>query len=1038
MKKNITNIRNFRTLNKKNKIANTQIVNENDIEDYLTRFNLNKNIRNYKRAKRVLRKQIKDKESKIGKEISGSVSAQNWAIVYGKQRLGGVYSFIHTQGSGNQNLQLVLTITGHEINSLNKIFFDGEEVIFGGGFPSNATAPTKYVNKVYAQVNLGSDSQTALSQLVADSPTFWTSDHRQRGRSHVYLKLSYDSNTYSSGLPDIVFEIEGKKLYDPRTTLTTYSTNSALVLLDYLINSSYGLNINLSEIDLTLVETAADICDETVTIISGGFENRYTCNTTFYSNETPKKIIESILTSMSGDLVYENGKWRMYAGSYRAPTLSLTENDILGEVSLQTKFSRRDQFNSIRGTYISSENFYEETDFPIVKNSFYKQQDNNEEVIEDIILPCTITGSMAQRLAKIELEDIRQGIVLEVTCKLRAYQLSVGDSVYFSFSQLGFTNKIFKVIESELITEEEDTGFIIAVRLVLKEHASTIYSENYGEETRVDLAPNTTLPNPFSVETISNLALSSGTSDLYLRSDGTVFTRLKVSWTALTDFFVTSGGLVEIQYKKSSLSDWQQSTSVSGNLSTSYILDVEDNIYYDVRARAVSSLGISGDYTTVTNHLVIGKTEKPNSVSGLNATISDYGVILNWLQNTDLDIFSYLIKIGSVDSSWDSLPIIADINTTNYNLGLLSDGTYKVQIKAKDTTGNESLLETSINVVIQKPQITTITYSIESEDIKLNWTTPISSFAIKEYFIYKGNDFNTATFISKINGNSLKTKIDFSGTNKYWVLAVDINSNIGLQNYVDVNILVPSEVENQSIDIVINNILISWEEPTTHTLPIKYYKIYKGQNFSTATEIGNVDVTFFSYFEIVSGEFTYWITSVDSANNEGSPVGLNAIVSQPEGFINISDNAFDLSTGTYVNTLFIDNSLISPVNITESFQDHFINNSWTTPQDQIDDGYDYYIQPTPDFGYYSQVLDLGVVISNSLIKINFTEETYDGTLDVITKISVSTDNITYISEVESNQLYATNFRYIRVRLEFGIVPNTTGQSLGLLLALTGA
>lgn len=92
----------------------------------------------------------------------------------------------------------------------------------------------------------------------------------------------------------------------------------------------------------------------------------------------------------------------------------------------------------------------------------------------------------------------------------------------------------------------------------------------------------------------------------------------------------------------------------------------------------------------------------------------------------------------------------------------------------------------------------------------------------------------------------------------------------------------------------------------------------------------------------------------------------------------------------------------------------------------------------PDYGYVQNVVDLGSLITNSLIKVNFVEQTFDGSLDLVTKISTSTDNVLFTNEVESTQLYATNFRYVRVRVEFGVVPNISGQPLGLLLSLTGA
>ena len=60
--------------------------------------------------------------------------------------------------------------------------------------------------------------------------------------------------------------MKGKKLYDPRDGSTAYSTNPALVIRDYLTNASYGFAADSAEIDDTSFQTAANVCDESITL----------------------------------------------------------------------------------------------------------------------------------------------------------------------------------------------------------------------------------------------------------------------------------------------------------------------------------------------------------------------------------------------------------------------------------------------------------------------------------------------------------------------------------------------------------------------------------------------------------------------------------------------------------------------------------------------------------------------------------------------------------------------------------------------------
>ncbi|KKK78586.1 hypothetical protein LCGC14_2842110, partial [marine sediment metagenome] len=51
------------------------------------------------------------------------VAPHRW--LYGEARIGGVVTFLHVSGTNNEFLHLVITLTGHEVNAINNIYFDG-------------------------------------------------------------------------------------------------------------------------------------------------------------------------------------------------------------------------------------------------------------------------------------------------------------------------------------------------------------------------------------------------------------------------------------------------------------------------------------------------------------------------------------------------------------------------------------------------------------------------------------------------------------------------------------------------------------------------------------------------------------------------------------------------------------------------------------------------------------------------------------------------------------------------------------------------
>ncbi len=109
--------------------------------------------------------------------------------------------------------------------------------------------------------------------------------------------------------------------------------------------------------------------------------------------------------------------------------------------------------------------------------------------------------------------------------------------------------------------------------------------------------------------------------------------------------------------------------------------------------------------------------------------------------------------------------------------------------------------------------------------------------------------------------------------------------------------------------------------------------------------------------------------------------------------------------------------ILSPVT-NLSFEDHFLDNSWSSPQDQIDAGFPRFIQPANPTATFLQTFDLGVEITNSvLVQLAYQVENIEAGVDYTFTISLSDDDITYTDYVDTTSVYSSNFRYIKVLLE---------------------
>jgi hypothetical protein len=599
-------------------------------------------------------------------------------VIYGRTRVGGTIVFLQTTES-NKYLHLVIAVAGHEVEEFEKVYFDDEEVTLdGSGIGFNNLARIKF--------NLGSDDQTAFSQLVSESGGKWTNDHRLRGIACVYVRLTYDQDKFPNGIPNITFQVKGKKVYDPRTDTTVWSANPALCLVDYLTNTKYGLASNYAtEIDETQLIAAANICDEQINLAEGGTENRYESNGVIETSDTPESIINVILGSMAGKAVYSSGIWRVVPGAYYTPTLSFDEDDLRSGLRVQSLVSRRENFNAVKGVFSSVADNYVITDFPPIVSETFLNEDNGERVFKSIELGMTTSASMAQRIAKIDLLRARQQITLTLALKLQGLKANVGDMIQVTNTRFGWTNKVFEVT-SAVISLGETPG----VDLELREVASSVYDWNSSEEQILDPAPNTDLPNPF-LATPPGITIS----DRLAIVNEQVATALVVDVTGET-FFQDS---YEVQARKTGDADWINLGRASANRFE--LIFVEDGVVYEVRARTVNQLGVRSAFVTG-QHQTVGQTAPPGDVSNFSLNIIGTEAHLSWTPVGDLDLSHYIIRHSRLTTGaiYSQALTISEKTARPGSAAVVPAMTGTYFIKAIDKAGFESLNAASSVAII--------------------------------------------------------------------------------------------------------------------------------------------------------------------------------------------------------------------------------------------------------------------------------------------------------------------------------------------------
>lgn len=578
--------------------------------------------------------------------VRSPISARQ--IIYGETRVSGTLVYISTTGTKNEYLHLVIALAGHEVEGIGDIYFNDELALSDPTYSGSGSAASgRFAGYAEIYKKLGSDTQTVETNLESATSGLtngkWTSNHRLRGIAYLYVRLTWNEKVWVGGIPRVAAMVKGKKVYDPRTATTAYSSNAALCLRDYLTDTRLGMAMDSSEMDDTAFTAAANICDEQVQILPASpttYENRYEANGVLFTSASPDENIGKLLSAMGGLIAYSGGKIVPYAGGYRIPTVTLSEGDFAGAVQIQTKTSARDRVNAVKGVFVSAKSEWQPTDFPPLVSSTYYAEDGNIRYYRDVVLPLTTSSSCAQRLARIELRRARQELTMTARFKLDAMQLRAGDTVMITNAKFGWTNKVFEVMDWHFASDGEPPQLV--VEMTLRETASAVYDWDVTDEIEMANAPTTTLPNPFALDAPTNLSLvADGTTQL-VQADGTALPRIKVSWSAPAEQFIQAGGSVGIDYKESTSTTYLTWATVPGDRTLEYISsDVKIGLTYNVRLYGLSYFQVATSYVTATVN-VQKDTTAPNAPTSLTANVgTGRAVSLDWADNTEADLSEY-------------------------------------------------------------------------------------------------------------------------------------------------------------------------------------------------------------------------------------------------------------------------------------------------------------------------------------------------------------------------------------------------------------
>ena len=626
-------------------------------------------------------KGIEANAGNLGTKLTSRNATAGRQIVYGECRVGGTILHMQTSGTDNHMLHMIVAIAGHEIEELKAIRFNDINITLGsntststiGGQTVHTVTHSKFTNTDndnaftsgrLVRFSFNDGSQTTADGFARNQLASIPTTHKYTDTAYIYIQMVYDPEKLPQP-PQLSYHVKGKKVFDPRSGNTAYSNNPALIIRDFVTDTTYGLKATTSEVNDTTAAggfaSAANTCDQQVTLENGSStETRYTANGFTTMIADPEGILEGLLASCAGKMTFTNGKFNLFAGAAQTASMTITDDVLLGTPQISTKPLNGDMFNASKPVFVDAANNFTGTDGGVFTDTTALAADTpsgessaNYIKMMEVQMPYVTSRTQADRLAKIALRHSRQSTTMQVLTTIEFMKLQPCDYVRVTNERLDYTNKLFEVVSTNLEIVEDGDVPTMATALQLKEIDSSVYNHAFNEYSQeIDEGSDVSDTNRVPAAPTS-LSATTLTFNVYVVNQRII----RANWTNSTSELVTG---TELSYKLTSDSDYTLQPMIPKGVAVGFIPNVQTGQQYDVRVRHLNIHGIYSSYATV-QHTVSGSAQSNTDLQNDAITIdSSNGQISGIGTGNNSRVFNDIIDI--------------DLATSGSNIGRVTIG----------------------------------------------------------------------------------------------------------------------------------------------------------------------------------------------------------------------------------------------------------------------------------------------------------------------------------------------------------------------------
>lgn len=297
----------------------------------------------------------------------------------------------------------------------------------------------------------------------------WTqADYPMTGLLYAIVEVTYNRDKNISGIPDCIFHI------------TSSMSLPGDCLVDYMLNSRYGGNISVYDIDGSFIDlnTYANAGFAYTDAYSQSQSGAIKINGLVDTTQNILSNMEEMARAASSWISYNihAGQWSITINKAGSAIANFTDSNIIGDISISG--TSLIQLNNAADVKYQNTDILDKSDFvkiSIPNGSLYQ---NEPRSTLELSLPFTNKQSVALKVGLQALKQARVDKIISFNADYSYINLRAGDLISVTNTLLGYSSKVFRIITATEV-EADDGGLEVEFKCL--EYDANVYTYSIQE-----------------------------------------------------------------------------------------------------------------------------------------------------------------------------------------------------------------------------------------------------------------------------------------------------------------------------------------------------------------------------------------------------------------------------------------------------------------------------------------------------------------------------------------------------------------------------